>query len=337
MATNMPPHNLSDVIDATVAYIDDNHISIRDLTRIIKGPDFPTGAIITGNSEIEQIYQTGKGRVVIRSKTNIIEHSNGKSAIEVTEIPYTVNKAEMIKNIADHVKNGKITGISAIRDESDIEGLRIVIECKKDANPNVVLNKLFAYTELQTNFSVNMLALVNGEPKILTLRDLIYNYVMHRKDVIVRRSKFDLAKAEARAHIIEGLLKAHDIIDDVIHTIRNSKNTAEAKQSLIDLYGFSDRQAQAILEMRLQQLTNLEINKLESELETLRDTIAYLKAVLESEKMQYDLIKMRNFFQLNKSTENQEKPRLTTVWKISIMRISFRKRKLLFLLLNADI
>lgn len=291
MATNMPPHNLGDVIDATVAYIDDNNISIRELTRIIKGPDFPTGAIITGNSEIEQIYQTGKGKVVIRSKTNIVEHSNGKSAIEITEIPYTVNKAEMIKNIAEHVKDGRITGISAIRDESDIEGMRIVIECKKDTNPNVVLNKLFAYTELQTNFSVNMLALVNGEPKVLTLRDIIYYYVMHRKDVVVRRSKFELAKAEARAHIIEGLLKAHDIIDDVIHTIRNSKNTPEAKQNLIELYGFSERQAQAILEMRLQQLTNLEINKLEAELETLRDTIAYLKAVLENEKMQYDIIK----------------------------------------------
>ena len=288
MATNIPPHNLSDVIDATVAYIDDNNISIRDLTRIIKGPDFPTGAIITGNSEIEQIYQTGKGRIVIRAKTEILEKSNGRSAIEVTEIPYTVNKAEMIKNIAEHVKDGRITGI---RDESDIEGLRIMIECKKDANPNVILNKLFTYTELQTNFSVNMLALVGGEPKILNLRDMIYNYVLHRKDVVVRRSRFELNKAEARAHIVEGLLKAHDIIDEIIKTIRSSKTTQDAKQSLVELYGFSDKQAQAILEMRLQQLTNLEINKLEAELEALRDTISYLKAVLESDKMQYDIIK----------------------------------------------
>ena len=237
MATNIPPHNLSDVIDATVAYIDDNNISIRDLTRIIKGPDFPTGAIITGNSEIEQIYQTGKGRIVIRAKTEILEKSNGRSAIEVTEIPYTVNKAEMIKNIAEHVKDGRITGISDIRDESDIEGLRIMIECKKDANPNVILNKLFTYTELQTNFSVNMLALVGGEPKILNLRDMIYNYVLHRKDVVVRRSRFELNKAEARAHIVEGLLKAHDIIDEIIKTIRSSKTTQDAKQSLIELYG----------------------------------------------------------------------------------------------------
>ena len=291
MATNIPPHNLSDVIDATVAYIDDNNISIRDLTRIIKGPDFPTGAIITGNSEIEQIYQTGKGRIVIRAKTEILEKSNGRSALEVTEIPYTVNKAEMIKNIAEHVKDGRITGISDIRDESDIEGLRIMIECKKDANPNVILNKLFTYTELQTNFSVNMLALVGGEPKILNLRDMIYNYVLHRKDVVVRRSRFELNKAEARAHIVEGLLKAHDIIDEIIKTIRSSKTTQDAKQSLVELYGFSDKQAQAILEMRLQQLTNLEINKLEAELEALRDTISYLKAVLESDKMQYDIIK----------------------------------------------
>lgn len=291
MATNIPPHNLSDVIDATVAYIDDNNISIRDLTRIIKGPDFPTGAIITGNSEIEQIYQTGKGRIVIRAKTEILEKSNGRSAIEVTEIPYTVNKAEMIKNIAEHVKDGRITGISDIRDESDIEGLRIMIECKKDANPNVILNKLFTYTELQTNFSVNMLALVGGEPKILNLRDMIYNYVLHRKDVVVRRSRFELNKAEARAHIVEGLLKAHDIIDEIIKTIRSSKTTQDAKQNLVELYGFSDKQAQAILEMRLQQLTNLEINKLEAELEALRDTISYLKAVLESDKMQYDIIK----------------------------------------------
>ncbi len=291
MATNMPPHNLADVVDAIVAYIDDNNISIRELTRIIKGPDFPTGAIITGNSEIEQMYQTGKGKIVIRAKTNIIEKSNGRSAIEVTEVPYMVNKAEMIKNIAEHVKDGRITGISDIRDESDIEGLRIMIECKKDANPNVILNKLFTLTEMQTNFSAIMLALVNGEPKVLNLRDLIFHYVSHRKEVIIRRSKFELAKAEARAHIIEGLLKAHDIIDEVIRTIRSSKNTAEAKQNLIEQYGFSDRQAQAILEMRLQQLTNLEINKLEAELDGLRDNIAYLKAVLESDKMQYDIIK----------------------------------------------
>lgn len=309
MATNIPTHNLSDVIDATVAYIDDPNISIRELTRVIKGPDFPTGAIITGNSEIEQIYQTGKGKIVIRAKTEILEKSNGRSAIQITEIPYSINKAEMIKNIAEHVKDGRITGISDIRDESDIEGLRIMIECKKDANPNVILNKLFTYTELQTNFSVNMLALVGGEPKILNLRDVLHTYVAHRRDVVVRRSKYELAKAEARAHIIEGLLKAHDIIDDIIKTIRSSATTAEARASLIELYGFSEKQAQAILEMRLQQLTNLEINKLEEELEGLRDNIAYLKAVLENERMQYDIIKE----ELLSIKEKYGKPRKTQI------------------------
>jgi len=309
MATNIPPHNLGDVIDAAVAYIDDNNISIRDLTRIIKGPDFPTGAIITGNSEIEQIYQTGKGKVVIRAKTQILEKSNGRSAIEITEIPYTVNKAEMIKNIAEHVKDGRITGISDLRDESDIEGLRIMIECKKDTNPNVILNKLFTYTELQTNFSVNMLALVGGEPKVLNLRDIIHVYVSHRRDVIIRRSRFDLAKAEARAHIIEGLLKAHDIIDAIIQTIRSSSTTAQARERLQEEYGFSERQAQAILEMRLQQLTNLEINKLEAELDGLRDTISYLRAILENERMQYDVIKE----ELLAIKEKYGKPRKTQI------------------------
>lgn len=309
MATNIPPHNLGDVIDAAVAYIDDNNISIRELTRIIKGPDFPTGGIITGNSEIEQIYQTGKGKVVIRAKTQILEKSNGRSAIEVTEIPYTVNKAEMIKNIADHVKDGRITGISDLRDESDIEGLRIMIECKKDTNPNVILNKLFTYTELQTNFSVNMLALVGGEPKILNLRDIIHVYVSHRRDVVVRRSKFELAKAQARAHIIEGLLKAHDIIDEIIKTIRSSKTTAEAKEKLVLEYGFSEKQAQAILEMRLQQLTNLEINKLETELNGLRDTIAYLNAILSDEKLQYNVIKE----ELTSIKEKYGEPRKTQI------------------------
>ena len=309
MATNIPPHNLGDVIDAAVAYIDDTNISIRDLTRIIKGPDFPTGAIITGNSEIEQIYQTGKGKVVLRAKTQILEKSNGRSAIEITEIPYAVNKAEMIKNIAEHVKDGRITGISDLRDESDIEGLRIMVECKKDANPNVILNKLFTYTELQTNFSVNMLALVGGEPKVLNLRDIIHVYVSHRRDVIIRRSKFDLAKAEARAHIIEGLLKAHDIIDAIIQTIRSSKTTAEARERLMEEYGFSERQAQAILEMRLQQLTNLEINKLEAELDALRDTISYLRAILENERMQYDVIKE----ELLAIKEKYGKPRKTQI------------------------
>ena len=215
----------------------------------------------------------------------------------------------MIKNIAEHVKDGRITGISDLRDESDIEGLRIMVECKKDANPNVILNKLFTYTELQTNFSVNMLALVGGEPKVLNLRDIIHVYVSHRRDVIIRRSKFDLAKAEARAHIIEGLLKAHDIIDAIIQTIRSSSTTAQARERLQEEYGFSERQAQAILEMRLQQLTNLEINKLEAELDSLRDTISYLRAILENERMQYDVIKE----ELLAIKEKYGKPRKTQI------------------------
>ena len=291
MATNIPPHNLGDVIDAAVAYIDNREISIRDLTRIIKGPDFPTGAIITGSSEIEQAYQTGKGRIVIRSKAEIEEKANGKSVIHITEIPYNVNKAEMIKNIANHVKDGKIVGISDIRDESDMDGLSIVIECKRDANANVVLNKLYTYTELQSTFNVNMLALVNGEPKVLTLKDALHYYIMHRKEVVVRRCQFELNKAQARAHILEGLLKALDIIDQIIATIRGSKTAAEAKQSLIDLYEFTEKQAQAILDMRLQQLTNLERSKLEDEYNALAETIANLNAILASDEKQFAVIR----------------------------------------------
>lgn len=291
MATNIPPHNLGDVIDAAVAYIDNREISIRELTRIIKGPDFPTGAIITGSSEIEQAYQTGKGRIVIRSKAEIEEKANGKSVIHITEIPYNVNKAEMIKNIANHVKDGKIVGISDIRDESDMDGLSIVIECKRDANANVVLNKLYTYTELQSTFNVNMLALVNGEPKVLTLKDALHYYIMHRKEVVVRRCQFELNKAQARAHILEGLLKALDIIDQIIATIRGSKTAAEAKQSLIDLYEFTEKQAQAILDMRLQQLTNLERSKLEDEYNALAETIANLNAILASDEKQFAVIR----------------------------------------------
>ena len=291
MATNIPPHNLGDVIDAAVAYIDNREISIRDLTRIIKGPDFPTGAIITGSSEIEQAYQTGKGRIVIRSKAEIEEKANGKSVIHITEIPYNVNKAEMIKNIANHVKDGKIVGISDIRDESDMDGLSIVIECKRDANANVVLNKLYTYTELQSTFNVNMLALVNGEPKVLTLKDALHYYIMHRKEVVVRRCQFELNKAQARAHILEGLLKALDIIDQIIATIRGSKTAAEAKQSLIDLYEFTEKQAQAILDMRLQQLTNLERSKLEDEYNALAETIANLNSILASDEKQFAVIR----------------------------------------------
>ena len=291
MATNIPPHNLGDVIDAAVAYIDNREISIRELTRIIKGPDFPTGAIITGSSEIEQAYQTGKGRIVIRSKAEIEEKANGKSVIHITEIPYNVNKAEMIKNIANHVKDGKIVGISDIRDESDMDGLSIVIECKRDANANVVLNKLYTYTELQSTFNVNMLALVNGEPKVLTLKDALHYYIMHRKEVVVRRCQFELNKAQARAHILEGLLKALNIIDQIIATIRGSKTAAEAKQSLIDLYEFTEKQAQAILDMRLQQLTNLERSKLEDEYNALAETIANLNAILASDEKQFAVIR----------------------------------------------
>ncbi|MCT4605896.1 MAG: DNA gyrase subunit A [Marinisporobacter sp.] len=291
MATSIPPHNLGEVIDATVKLIDDGEATIEDLIQIIKGPDFPTGATIMGKEAIKEAYRTGQGRVVVRAKAEIEQTAKGRNQIIVTEIPYQVNKARLIEKIADLVRDKKIEGISDLRDESDRKGMRIVIELKRDANPNVVLNKLYKHTQLQDTFSIIMIALVNGQPKILNLYDMIYYYLEHQKDVVTRRTKYDLRKAEDRAHILEGLKIALDHIDEVIKLIRGSKNVAEAKQGLIETFSLSERQAQAILDMRLQKLTGLERDKIEQEYEELIKLINHYKEVLANERLLLSIIK----------------------------------------------
>ncbi|MGV7105125.1 DNA gyrase subunit A [Flavobacterium sp. U410] len=290
MATNMPPHNLSEVIDGTLAYIDNNDIEIDELMHHIKAPDFPTGGIIYGYEGVREAFKTGRGRVVMRAKANF-EESNGREAIVVTEIPYQVNKAEMIKKTADLVNDKKIEGISTIRDESDRTGMRIVYELKRDAVPNVVMNTLFKYTQLQSSFSVNNIALVNGRPQLLNLKDLIHYFVEHRHDVVVRRAQFDLRKAEERAHILEGLIIASDNIDEVIALIRSSKDGEEARNKLIERFKLSEIQARAIVEMRLRQLTGLEQDKLRAEYEEVMKLIAYLKELLANKEMRMQVIK----------------------------------------------
>ena len=290
MATNMPPHNLREVIDGTIQYIDNTNISIEDLIQTIKAPDFPTGGIIYGYDGVREAFLTGRGRVVIRAKANI-EEVNGRECIIVDEIPYQVNKAEMIRKTAELVNDKKIDGISTIRDESDRNGMRIVYVLKRDAIPNIVLNKLYKYTSLQSSFSVNNIALVNGKPQMLNLKEMIHYFVEHRHDVVVRRTKFELNKAEERAHILEGLIKASDNIDEVIKIIRASENTEEAKKNLIKRFELSDTQAKAIVEMRLRQLTGLEQDKLRSEYESLVKTIADLKNVLENKDRRMSIIK----------------------------------------------
>lgn len=290
MATNMPPHNLSEVIDGTLAYIDNNDIEIDELIHHIKAPDFPTGGIIYGYEGVREAFKTGRGRVVMRAKANF-EESNGREAIVVTEIPYQVNKAEMIKKTADLVNDKKIEGISTIRDESDRTGMRIVYELKRDAVPNVVMNTLFKYTQLQSSFSVNNIALVNGRPQLLNLKDLIHYFVEHRHDVVVRRAQFDLRKAEERAHILEGLIIASDNIDEVIALIRSSKDGEEARNKLIERFKLSEIQARAIVEMRLRQLTGLEQDKLRAEYEEVMKLIAYLKELLANKEMRMQVIK----------------------------------------------
>ena len=265
MATNMPPHNLSEVVDGTVAYIDNNDIEIDELITHIKAPDFPTGGIIYGYDGVKEAFHTGRGRVVMRAKANI-EEVQGKECIVVTEIPYQVNKADMIKKTADLVNEKKIEGISNIRDESDRNGMRIVYILKRDAIPNIVLNMLYKYTALQSSFSVNNIALVNGRPELLNLKDIIYHFVEHRHEVVVRRTKFELKKAEDRAHILEGLIIASDNIDEVIAIIRGSANVEEARNSLMERFKLTEVQAKAIVEMRLRQLTGLEQDKLREEL-----------------------------------------------------------------------
>ena len=290
MATNMAPHNLTEVISGTVAYIDNRDIEIDELMQHVKAPDFPTGGIIYGYDGVRDAFHTGRGRIVMRAKANV-EEVKGRECIIVTEIPYQVNKADMIKKTADLVNEKKLEGISNIRDESDRNGMRIVYVLKRDAIPNIVLNKLFKYTQLQTSFSVNNIALVKGRPEQLNLKQLIHYFVEHRHEVIVRRTEFELKKAEARAHILEGLIIASDNIDEVIAIIRGSSNADEARVKLIERFELSEIQAKAIVEMRLRQLTGLEQDKLRSEYEEIMLTIADLKDILANEPRRYQIIK----------------------------------------------
>jgi len=290
MATNMPPHNLSEVVDGTVAYIDNNDIEIDELITHIKAPDFPTGGIIYGYDGVKEAFHTGRGRVVMRGKANI-EEVQGRECIIVTEIPYQVNKADMIKKTADLVNDKKVEGISSIRDESDRKGMRIVYILKRDAIPNIVLNTLYKYTALQSSFSVNNIALVNGRPQMLNVKEMIHYFVEHRHEVVVRRTKFDLKKAEDRAHILEGLIIASDNIDEVISIIRASSNADEARENLMERFKLTEIQAKAIVEMRLRQLTGLEQDKLRSEYEEVIKTIADLKDILDRKDRRMQIIK----------------------------------------------
>ena len=290
MATNMPPHNLTEVIDGTVAYIENNDIEIEELIQFVKAPDFPTGGIIYGYDGVKQAFETGRGRVVMRAKAEI-EEVAGRECIIVTEIPYQVNKAEMIRKTAEMINDKKIEGISTIRDESDRKGMRIVYVLKRDSVPNVVLNTLFKHTQLQSSFSVNNIALVKGRPQLLNLKQMIGHFVDHRHEVVVRRTKFELKKAEERAHILEGLIIASDNIDKVISLIRSSSNADEAKSKLISEFKLSEIQSKAIVEMRLRQLTGLEQDKLRGEFDDLMKTIKDLKDILDSESRRMDIIK----------------------------------------------
>ena len=290
MATNMPPHNLSEVIDGTIEYIGNNDIDISELINYIKAPDFPTGGIIYGYDGVKEAFETGRGRVVMRGKA-IFEEVNGRECIIVTEIPYLVNKSDMIQKTAQLINDKKIDGISNIRDESDRKGMRIVYVLKKDAIPNIVLNKLFKHTSLQSSFSVNNIALVNGRPKLLNLKEMIVHFVEHRHEVVVRRTKFELKKAEDRAHILEGLIIASDNIDDMISIIKASKNADDARGNLIKKYDLSENQSKAIVEMRLRQLTGLEQDKLRNEYDDLVNLIKDLKDILANKDRRMSIIK----------------------------------------------
>ncbi|UBZ06730.1 DNA gyrase subunit A [Salegentibacter mishustinae] len=290
MATNMAPHNISEVIDGTVAYIDNHDIEVEELMEHIKAPDFPTGGIIYGYDGVREAFKTGRGRIVMRAKSSL-EEINGKEFIVVTEIPYQVNKADMIKKTADLVNEKKIEGISLIRDESDRNGMRIVYQLKRDAIPNIVLNTLYKHTALQTSFSVNNIALVNGRPEMLNLKDIIYHFIEHRHEVVVRRTEYELKKAEDRAHILEGLIIASDNIDEVIALIRSSNNAEEARNKLIERFELTEVQAKAIVEMRLRQLTGLEQDKLRSEYDEIMATIEDLKDILARKERRMQVIK----------------------------------------------
>ena len=291
MATNMPPHNMRETVDAICAYIDNNEITTEELLRHIKGPDFPTGGTILGTQGIKDAFETGKGRIVVRSKVDIEVSESGRETIVVTEIPYMVNKRELIEKIAELVEEKKVEGIAYINDESDRTGMRIVIKLKMGAVANVVLNMLYKYSQLQSSFSVNNIALVDGRPRLLNLKQLIKYFVRHRHEVVVRRAKFELDQAEKRAHILEGLLKALDFIDEVIEIIRSSKTVDEARTRLIERFGFSEIQANAIVEMRLRQLTGLERAKLQGEYDELMKLINHLREILANVEMQMQIIK----------------------------------------------
>ena len=291
MATNIPPHNLGEVIDAVVHMIEHPDCTVDDLMQFVKGPDFPTGGVILGKRGIYDAYHEGRGRIIVRARSEIEEMSQGRQRIVVTEIPYMVNKAKLIEKIAEMVHEKTVEGISDIRDESDRQGMRIVIELKRDVNANVVLNTLYKHTQLQDTFGAIMLALVDGTPRVLSLRQLIHHYLEHQEDVIRRRTQYDLNKAEARSHILEGLIIALDNIDEVIALIRASRTAQEAKEGLMSRFGLTERQAQAILDMRLQRLTGLERDKIEAEYAELQKLIAYYKAVLADEGMVLGIIR----------------------------------------------
>ncbi|MBQ4609143.1 MAG: DNA gyrase subunit A, partial [Clostridia bacterium] len=291
MATNIPPHNLGEVIDGVVKLIENPDVTSQELMECVKGPDFPTGGVILGRRGIYDTYTTGRGRIVVRAKTDIEPMPNNRQRIVVTEIPYMVNKSVLIAKIAELVHDKKLEGISDIRDESDRNGMRIVIELKRDVNAAVVLNYLYKHTQLQDAFGAIMLALVDGEPKVLSLKEMLYHYLEHQKEIITRRTRYDLDKAEARAHILEGLLIALDNIDEIVRIIRGSANTGEAKMQLMERFGLSDKQAQAILDMRLARLTGLERERLQEEYAELQKTIAYLRAVLADEKLVLGIIR----------------------------------------------
>lgn len=292
MATNMPPHNLSECIDASVALIDDRELTVEDLMQYIKAPDFPTGGIIYGFAVVKDAFETGRGRIVIRAKAEIeVDSSTGRETIVVSEIPYAVNKSELIKKIADLVEEKRLEGISNINDESDRAGMRIVIEVKRDANASVILNKLFKMTDLQSSFSVNNIALVNGRPQTLNLKQLLEAFVDHRHEVVIRRTRFDLAKAEERAHILEGLIIASDHIDEVVKLIRSSRTREEAKTRLMERFSLSEKQAQAIVDMRLGQLTGLDQDKLRNEYAEVEKMIAYYKEILADESVCMKVVK----------------------------------------------
>ncbi|MBE5766904.1 MAG: DNA gyrase subunit A [Clostridiales bacterium] len=312
MATNIPPHNLGEVIDGVCHMIDNPDCTVEDLMQFIKGPDFPTGAVILGKNGIHEAYRTGRGRIIVRAKTEIEPMSASRDRIVVTEIPYMVNKARLVEKIAELVHEKRLEGISDIRDESDRRGMRIVIELKKDVNANVVLNFLYKHTQMQETFGAIMLALVNGEPKYLSLREMIYHYIEHQKEVIVRRTRYELNKAEARAHILEGLLIALDHIDEVIRLIRASASDAEAKVGLMEKFGLSERQAVAILDMRLRRLTGLERDKIQAEYDELQQLIAHLRAVLANEWMVLDIIKTE-LSDIKRRYNDERRTELTTL------------------------